>query len=87
MFILFVYLFICLFMYQKHETLDVGAWFVNQTLLCTHTHAHTHTHTGCAFVTYSTRKAAVDAQNVLHEKKTLPGVSWQHLGVGALVGG
>ena len=30
---------------------------------------------GCAFVTYNTRNAAVEAQKNLHEKKTLPGVS------------
>ena len=30
---------------------------------------------GCAFVTFSTRQAAIEAQKALHEKKTLPGVS------------
>ena len=30
---------------------------------------------GCAFVTFNTRNAAVEAQKNLHEKKTLPGVS------------
>lgn len=29
---------------------------------------------GCAFVTFCERQAAVDAQQALHEKKTLPGV-------------
>jgi CUG-BP- and ETR3-like factor len=33
------------------------------------------THKGCAFVTFNTRNAAVEAQKNLHEKKTLPGVS------------
>ncbi|KAK4290161.1 hypothetical protein Pmani_036925 [Petrolisthes manimaculis] len=28
---------------------------------------------GCAFLTYSTREAALNAQNALHEKRTLPG--------------
>ena len=32
---------------------------------------------GCAFVTYNTRTAAVEAQKNLHEKKTLPGVSME----------
>lgn len=31
--------------------------------------------TGCAFVTFATRQAAVDAQKGLHDVKTLPGVS------------
>ena len=31
--------------------------------------------TGCCFVTFYTRKAALDAQNALHNIKTLPGVS------------
>ena len=30
---------------------------------------------GCAFVTFTTREAAIEAQKQLHEKKTLPGVS------------
>ena len=30
---------------------------------------------GCCFVTFYTRKAALDAQNALHNLKTLPGVS------------
>ncbi len=29
---------------------------------------------GCAFLTYTARKAAVKAQNAMHEKITLPGV-------------
>ncbi|XP_050547442.1 CUGBP Elav-like family member 2 [Daktulosphaira vitifoliae] len=29
---------------------------------------------GCCFVTYFTRKAALDAQNALHNIKTLPGM-------------
>ena len=36
---------------------------------------------GCAFVTYSTRNAAVEAQKNLHEKKTLPGVGPYQPGV------
>ena len=31
--------------------------------------------TGCCFVTFYTRKAALEAQNALHNIKTLPGVS------------
>lgn len=34
---------------------------------------------GCAFLTYSTREAALNAQNALHEKRTLPGVSRRFL--------
>lgn len=30
---------------------------------------------GCAFLTFYTRQAAIDAQNALHGIKTLPGVS------------
>ena len=30
---------------------------------------------GCCFITYYTRKAALDAQNACHNLKTLPGVS------------
>lgn len=30
---------------------------------------------GCCFVTFYTRKAALEAQNALHNIKTLPGVS------------
>lgn len=30
---------------------------------------------GCCFVTYYTRRAALEAQNALHNVKTLPGVS------------
>lgn len=30
---------------------------------------------GCCFVTFYTRKAALDAQNALHNIKALPGVS------------
>lgn len=30
---------------------------------------------GCCFVTFYCRKSAVDAQNALHNIKTLPGVS------------
>ena len=34
---------------------------------------------GCCFVTFFTRKAALEAQNALHNIKTLPGVSFdQH---------
>jgi RNA recognition motif-containing protein len=33
---------------------------------------------GCCFVTFFTRKAALDAQNALHNLKTLPGVSLVH---------
>lgn len=32
--------------------------------------------TGCCFVTFYTRKAALEAQNALHNIKTLPGVSF-----------
>lgn len=31
--------------------------------------------TGCAFLTYYSRDSAISAQNALHEKRTLPGVS------------
>lgn len=30
---------------------------------------------GCAFLTYYSRDSAISAQNALHEKRTLPGVS------------
>ena len=30
---------------------------------------------GCCFVTFYTRKAALDAQNMMHNIKTMPGVS------------
>ena len=30
---------------------------------------------GCCFVTFYTRKAALEAQNALHNIKTMPGVS------------
>ena len=30
---------------------------------------------GCCFVTFYSRKAALEAQNALHNVKTLPGVS------------
>lgn len=32
-------------------------------------------HAGCCFVKFYTRKAALDAQNALHNIKTFPGVS------------
>ena len=35
--------------------------------------------TGCCFVTFYTRKAALEAQNALHNIKTLPGVRLQSL--------
>lgn len=31
---------------------------------------------GCAFLTYYSRDSAISAQNALHEKRTLPGVSF-----------
>jgi RNA recognition motif-containing protein len=31
---------------------------------------------GCCFVTFHTRKAALDAQNALHNLRTLPGVNY-----------
>jgi hypothetical protein len=33
---------------------------------------------GCCFVTFFTRKSALDAQNALHNIKTLAGVSPEH---------
>lgn len=33
---------------------------------------------GCCFVTYYTRKSALDAQNALHNMKILPGVGDNH---------
>lgn len=34
-----------------------------------------HSPTGCCFITYYTRKSALEAQNALHNMKILPGVS------------
>jgi len=36
---------------------------------------------GCCFVTFYTRKAALDAQNALHNIKTFNGVSYIHVRV------
>lgn len=39
---------------------------------------------GCCFVTFHARKAALDAQNALHNLKTLPGVIYSFNSLGAL---
>ena len=44
-------------------------------LLCLSEYVYWFPVTGCCFVTFYTRKAALDAQNALHNIKTLAGVS------------
>lgn len=54
--------------HKSHNAPDKIAWSL-YTSFCLYVFT-----TGCCFITYFTRKAALEAQNACHNLKTLPGV-------------
>lgn len=65
-----------LFVHSQSQSISgqTSVWYQSQILISCHHHC-LYVFVGCCFVTFYTRKAALDAQNALHNIKTMPGVS------------
>ena len=61
--------------YEREDIEDIMSEFGEIVEISVIRDKITNEHKGCAFITYTNRTAAANAQMELHEKRTLPGMS------------